>query len=73
MLRELQVGSLPSVDLVRLRNGKSETLVMEKAFQDDEIKIAKVGGPRAKGFRVMIEKFQDKVRCSFYALPRPSL
>ncbi|KIJ43830.1 glycosyltransferase family 90 protein [Sphaerobolus stellatus SS14] len=56
-----QVGSLPSVDLVRLRNGTSETVVMEKAFTDDEIKIAKVGNPRAKGFRVMMEKFQNKL------------
>lgn len=52
---------LPSVDLVRLRDGKTETLKLEKDFKDDEIRIAKVGGPRAKGFRVMIEKFQAKV------------
>ena len=34
---------------------------IEKGFKDDEIKIQRVGGPRAKGFRVMIEKFQAKV------------
>jgi hypothetical protein len=52
---------LPSVDLVRLRNGTTVTLNIEKGFHDDEIRLARVGGPRAKGFRVMIEKFQDKV------------
>ncbi|KAF8578824.1 glycosyltransferase family 90 protein [Ramaria rubella] len=59
--RVLQVGLLPSVDLVRLRNGTTITLNIEKGFLDDEIKIQRVGGPRAKGFRVMVEKFQDKL------------
>jgi hypothetical protein len=51
-----QVGQLPSIDLVRLENGKTTTLNIPKKFNDSE------GNARSKGFRVMIEKFQDKVR-----------
>ncbi|KAF8513209.1 hypothetical protein JB92DRAFT_3083224 [Gautieria morchelliformis] len=59
--RVLQVGQLPSIDLVRLRNGTTTTLRMDKGFHDDEIKVASKGGPRALGFRVMIAKFQHKL------------
>lgn len=35
---------------------------MKKAFKDDESKIpGRVGGPRARGFRAMISKFEHKV------------
>lgn len=51
-----QVGSLPSVDLVRLKDGKSTTVNLEKGYEDAEVSA------RAKGFRVMIEKYQAKVR-----------
>ncbi|KAG8827963.1 capsule-associated protein CAP1 [Serendipita sp. 399] len=51
-----QVGRLPSIDLVRVRYGKAVALNMEKGFEDSDISA------RAKGFRVMIEKFQKKVR-----------
>lgn len=53
--RAVQVGSLPSIDLVRLVNGKAITVNIEKGFEDSEVSA------RAKGFRVMIEKFQAKL------------
>lgn len=42
-----QIGRLPSVDLVRLENGKTITINMEKGFMDSEVSA------RAKGFRVV--------------------
>ncbi|KAG8859740.1 capsule-associated protein CAP1 [Tulasnella sp. 330] len=53
--RALQIGSLPSVDLVRLRNGATVTVNLAKGFEDSEVSA------RAKGFRVMMEKFQKKL------------
>ncbi|KAF8582381.1 glycosyltransferase family 90 protein [Ramaria rubella] len=53
--RAQQVGQLPSIDLVRLKSGKTATLNIPKRFNDSE------GNARAKGFRVMIEKFQSKL------------
>jgi hypothetical protein len=53
--RCLQVGTLPSVDLVRIENGTTKTVQVNKAFADSEV------GARAKGFRVMLEKFQAKL------------
>lgn len=53
--RANQIGQMPSIDLVRLRNGKAVTLNIEKGFEDSEVSA------RAKGFRVMIEKFQTKL------------
>jgi len=50
-----QVGQLPSIDVVRLRNGSTVTLNVTKKFHDSE------DHARAKGFRVMIEKFQKKL------------
>jgi hypothetical protein len=50
--RCLQVGHLPSVDLVRVENGTTRTIDITKGFEDAEV------GARAKGFRVMLEKFQ---------------
>jgi hypothetical protein len=49
-----QVGTLPSVDLVRIENGTTMT-VQKTGFSDSEV------GARAKGFRVMLEKFQAKL------------
>jgi len=54
-LRCLDVGYLPSVDLVRIENGTTRTIDISKGFEDSEV------GARAKGFRVMLEKFQDKL------------
>jgi hypothetical protein len=56
--RSVQVGLLPSVDLVRVENGKSRTVDVNTGFDDAEV------GARAKGFRVMIEKFQRLCLCS---------
>lgn len=53
--RAIQVGYLPSVDLVRVQNGTTRTIDVNKGFDDSEV------GARAKGFRVMLEKFQDKL------------
>ena len=53
--RCIQVGYLPSVDLVRVENGSTRTIDVSKGFVDSEV------GARAKGFRIMLEKFQDKL------------
>ncbi|WOO84722.1 Beta-1,2-xylosyltransferase 1 [Vanrija pseudolonga] len=50
--RCIDVGYLPSVDLVRISNGTTRTIDVSKGFDDSEV------GARAKGFRVMLEKFQ---------------
>ena len=50
-----QIGLLPSVDLVRIENGTTRTVDISKGFEDSEV------GARAKGFRVMLEKFQAKL------------
>ena len=57
--RANQIGRMPSIDLVRLKNGKAVTLNIEKGFEDSEVSA------RAKGFRVMMEKFQAKVGPTF--------
>lgn len=61
--RARQVGQLPSIDLVRLDNGTTVTLNIQKHFNDTEDKA------RAKGFRVMIEKFQARVRLAHARAP----
>ncbi|GJJ14707.1 hypothetical protein Clacol_008974 [Clathrus columnatus] len=67
--RALQVGSLPSVDLVKIQNGTSEIVEMKKAFQDDESKIpGRIGGPRARGFRAMISKFEHKLPDMYFPI-----
>ncbi|ORX34757.1 hypothetical protein BD324DRAFT_583214 [Kockovaella imperatae] len=53
--RCIQVGFLPSVDLVRIENGTTRTIDVSKGFDDAEV------GARAKGFRVMLEKFQREL------------
>ena len=53
--RCIQVGFLPSVDLVRIENGETRTIDVSKGFDDAEV------GARAKGFRVMLEKFQHNL------------
>jgi hypothetical protein len=53
--RCIQVGYLPSVDLVRIEDGQTRTIDVSKGFDDSEV------GARAKGFRVMLEKFQSKL------------
>lgn len=51
--RVQQVSSLPSIDIVRVRNGKGSAVNMEKGFDDSE------ASARAHGFRRMIEPFQS--------------
>lgn len=53
--RCIDVGYLPSVDLVRIEGGQTRTLDVSKGFNDSEV------GARAKGFRVMLEKFQHRL------------
>lgn len=53
--RCIQVGYLPSVDLVRIEDGQTRTIDVSKGHDDSEV------GARAKGFRVMLEKFQHKL------------
>lgn len=53
--RCVQVGYLPSVDLVRIEEGKTRTIDVSQGFDDAEV------GARAKGFRVMLERFQDRL------------
>ncbi|KAF5344604.1 hypothetical protein D9758_013894 [Tetrapyrgos nigripes] len=48
--RSLQVGSLPSIDIVRIRNGVVKTVNLNKGFEDSEV------GARANGFKSMINK-----------------
>ncbi|TDL27904.1 glycosyltransferase family 90 protein [Rickenella mellea] len=53
--RALQVGNLPSVDLVRMKDGKAVLMNIEKGFVDSEVSA------RAKGFVAMTLKFQSKL------------
>lgn len=50
--RSLDAGLLPSVDIIRVRDGKLRTIDTETGLEDAEV------GARAKGFRAMLEKFQ---------------
>lgn len=53
--RSLQVGHLPSIDLVRIRNGVVTVEIVNSDFHDVEVSA------RAKGFRDMLEKFVETV------------
>ena len=53
--RCIQVGFLPSVDLVRIENGTTRLIDVSKGFDDSEV------GARAKGFRFMLERFEDRL------------
>lgn len=50
--RSLDVGLLPSVDLVRIQDGRTRTIDINTGFEDSEV------GARARGFRLMLEKFK---------------
>lgn len=53
----VQVGHLPSIDMVRIRDGTVKAMnMMQNVNQDEEISA------RANGFRRMVEKFRDVVR-----------
>ncbi|KAF5373410.1 hypothetical protein D9615_009479 [Tricholomella constricta] len=49
--RAVQVGELPSIDLVRIKDGKASTLKLNHDFDDSEVSA------RANGFRAMLSKF----------------
>ncbi|KAF9045185.1 hypothetical protein BJ165DRAFT_1347037 [Panaeolus papilionaceus] len=49
--RSMQAGELPSIDLVRVRDGVATVINVNPQFHDSEVSA------RAHGFRVMIEKF----------------
>ncbi|EIW79444.1 glycosyltransferase family 90 protein [Coniophora puteana RWD-64-598 SS2] len=53
--RALQAGELPSIDLVRIKNGESEIIKVPSRFQDSE------GGSRARGFARLIAEFVDSL------------
>lgn len=55
-LIRLEVVQLPSIDLVSLRNGTAKLVRIEKDYEDAEVSA------RAKGFKIMMEKFMDKAR-----------
>ena len=54
--RSEQVGSLPSIDLVRIRNGNADVINVKSDFKDSEVSA------RAKGFRDMLLPFIKTVR-----------
>ena len=56
------MGHLPSIDLVRIQEGKAFTVAVNKTYVDKE------RGHRSLGFRTLVEKFQDKVHASFVSL-----
>ena len=54
--RSEQVGSLPSIDLVRIRNGTANVVNIKSDFKDTEVSA------RANGFRDMLLAFIKAVR-----------
>jgi len=60
--RALQVGELPSISVVRIRNGNMSVVNLSPEFRDSEV------GARAKGFSLMLEKFAKVVwfLCFFF-------
>ena len=57
--RSFQVGQLPSIELVRIRNGAATIEIVYPEFQDADISA------RANGFRDMLKKFIKTVCCIF--------
>ncbi|KZT26069.1 glycosyltransferase family 90 protein [Neolentinus lepideus HHB14362 ss-1] len=53
--RVQQVSSLPSIDIVRVRDGKGSTVNLHNGFDDAE------ASSRAHGFRRMIEPFEQRL------------
>lgn len=56
--RAVQVGELPSIDLVRIRSGEATVINVNPNFHDSEVSA------RARGFRSMTGKFIKLVRCT---------
>ena len=65
--RTIQVGHLPSIDLVRIRGGKATIEILNPEFQDTEISA------RARGFRSMLGKFMKTVCYIYKFLATPIL
>ncbi|KAF8064866.1 hypothetical protein FPV67DRAFT_1419057 [Lyophyllum atratum] len=53
--RAVQVGELPSIDLVRIKDGKASTLNINNDFEDVEVSA------RANGFLAMLSKFKHRL------------
>ncbi|KAK1234227.1 hypothetical protein PQX77_002578 [Marasmius sp. AFHP31] len=53
--RTRQVGTLPSINIVRVRSGKARVVNPGKEFQDSE------AAARANGFKNMLQRFQEKL------------
>ncbi|PPQ79009.1 hypothetical protein CVT25_002318 [Psilocybe cyanescens] len=53
--RAAQVGELPSIDLVRIRDGMATVINVNPAFHDSEVSA------RARGFKSMIGKFMTSL------------
>ena len=53
--RSFQVGQLPSIDLVRIRDGNTTIEIVNPEFKDTEISA------RARGFRSMLGKYKKTV------------
>lgn len=54
--RAVQVGSLPSIDIVRIRDGKATVVNLGKDSESTDVSA------RAQGFKQMTEKFTRLVR-----------
>ncbi|CDZ96493.1 Endoplasmic reticulum protein EP58, contains filamin rod domain and KDEL motif [Phaffia rhodozyma] len=53
--RSQQVGTLPSVDIVRIQDGQAKAIEADTGLENSE------AGARANGFILMLEKFQEKL------------
>ncbi|KAG5640782.1 hypothetical protein DXG03_007199 [Asterophora parasitica] len=60
--RAVQVGELPSIDLVRIKDGKASTLKLNHGFDDSEVSA------RANGFRAMLGKFADTLPDMYFPI-----
>ena len=63
--RTIQVGHLPSIDLVRIRGGTATIEILNPEFKDTEISA------RARGFRSMLGKFMKTVCYMIFLLLSP--
>ena len=59
--RALQVGELPSISIVRIRNGNMSVVNLNPEFKDSEV------GARAAGFSYMLKKFVHLVLSLFFS------
>ena len=64
--RAEQAGLLPSIDLVRIRNGESQVINIKKNFKDTEVSA------RAYGFKYMIKNFVKTVCIPDVSVLQPS-